>query len=148
MDLATVRIMLEPAIEARQIELYNIEFLTEHGRQILRLYIDKDDGVTLDDCEEITYIVQPILDANDPFPGSYVLEVSSPGIERKLIKDSHYMANIGKEVEVRLNKPLGKQKKFRGVLLGLEKEAILIDTGEKLRLPREHLAYCRLVFTF
>ena len=151
--------MLEPVVEARQMELYDIDYLTEHGRKILRLYIDKEGGISLDDCEVVSHAANSALDAKDPVPEAYVLEVSSPGIERKLVKDAHYMANIGRKVEVRLNKPLEdfKQKKFRGVLLGLDESAVVISgvadgvggldvLGEKLRLPREHLAYCRLVY--
>jgi len=145
-DITAIYALLEPVVEAQQVEFYDLELLIEYGRQILRLYIDKDGGITLDDCERITYAVQPVLDAQDPIPTAYVLEVSSPGIERKLVKDSHYAANIGNEVEIKLNKPVNKQKKFRGVLIGLEEEAILIDTGEELQLPREHLAYCRLIY--
>jgi len=151
--LIAAQALLQPVVEAQQVELYDLEYLTEHGRQVLRLYIEKEGGITLDDCERITRAVEPALDANDPIPGAYVLEVSSPGIERKLIKDSHYMKNIGNLVEVRLTKPVADQenrKKFRGVLTGLEKDTISISlepTGETLQLPREHLAYCRLVYT-
>ena len=151
--LTAARALLEPVVTAQQVELYDLEFLTEHGRKILRLYIEKEGGITLDDCERITHAVEPALDANDPIPGAYVLEVSSPGIERKLVKDIHYMNNIGKQVEVRLTKPVADQenrKKFRGVLTGLEKDTVVISAepaGEELKLPREHLAYCRLVYT-
>ena len=150
--LSAARVLLEPIVEAQQVELYDLEFLMEHGRKILRLYIEKEGGITLDDCERITHAVEPALDANDPIPDAYVLEVSSPGIERKLIKDSHYMKNIGKQVEVRLAKPVSdqeNQKKFRGILTGLEQDAIIISiepTGEELKLPRKNLVYCRLVY--
>ena len=146
------RALLEPVVEAQQLELYDLEFLTEYGRKILRLYIEKEGGVTLDDCERVNYAVEPVLDANDPIQEAYVLEVSSPGIERKLIKDSHYFNNIGKPVELRLNKPFNKQKKFQGILFALEDDSVIItrETEDKetesLRLPRENLAYCRLVY--
>ena len=147
--LAAAWPLLEPVVEARQMELYDVEFLTEHGRKILRLYIDKEGGVTLDDCEKITRAAGPALDARDPIPGAYVLEVSSPGIERKLVKEKHYADNLGSKVEVKLNKPVDNQKKFRGKLAALEKDSVVIidETGGELRLPREHLAYCRLVYT-
>ena len=152
MDLTPVYNLLEPIVEAHGIELYDIEYLTEYGRQVLRLYIDKENGISLDDCENITYAVQPALDAADPIAGPYILEVSSPGIERKLVKDKHYTANIGKQVEIRLNKPLngnhsfGNQKKFRGELLGLDEEAVIIKIDEELRIPRENLKFCRLIY--
>lgn len=156
------RTLLEPLVESQQMELYDIEFLTEYGRKILRLYIEKEGGITLNDCERVNNLIVPALDANDPISEAYVLEVSSPGIERKLVKDSHYLGNIGKLVEVRLNKPLEKRKKFRGILLALEDESIVLsnetsvkelveesvnETEEFIKLPREHLAYCRLVYT-
>ena len=155
MDLAVIYEMLEPIVESHDMELYDIETLTEYGRFILRIYIDKEEGagssggVTIDDCEKITYAVQPALDSCDQISGSYILEVSSPGIERKLVKDSHYAANIGNEVEVRLNKPFNMQKKFRGVLVGLSEEAVIINSDnsdENIQLPRESLAYCRLIY--
>ena len=160
-DLVAVKALIEPIVTAQQLELYDLEFLTEYGRKILRIYINKEgvpgfsSGVTLDDCEKVTRSLESVLDAHDPIPHAYVLEVSSPGIERKLIKDSHYQCHIGKSVEVKLNRPVfdaideKNRKKFRGVLVGLEGEVVVISssTGEKLRLPREHLAYCRLVCT-
>lgn len=155
--LAAVQQLLEPVIEAQHIELYDLELLTEYGRKILRLYIDKDGGITLNDCERITYAVEPVLDVHDPIPGAYVLEVSSPGIERKLIKDIHYIKHIGQLVEVKLDKPindLNNQKKIQGTLMSLEEDAVIISidalagdaTNIELRLPREHLIYCRLVY--
>lgn len=148
--LSAARALLEPAVEAQGMELYDIELLTEYGRTVLRLYIEKEGGVTLDDCERVNYAVEPVLDADDPIPGAYVLEVSSPGIERKLVKDAHYHDNVGKPVEVRLLKPFedSKRKKFRGVLVGLESEFVIISNEEngELKLPREHLAFCRIVY--
>ena len=145
LNLAPLHDILEPTIATLMIELYDIEYLTEHGRQILRIYIDKEGGISIDDCEKVNNAVIPVLDKHDPIPGSYILEVSSPGITRKLIKDSHFAANTGKMVEIKLKKPFDGQKKFTGVLLGAEKEAILIDVGEETKIPREHMAYCRLI---
>ena len=156
--LDVVQNLLEPVLEALHLELYDVEILTEHGRKILRLYIDQEGGITLDDCERVTYAVEPVLDQADPIPGAYVLEVSSPGIERKLIKDIHYIKHIGRLVEAKLNKPINNhtnQKKFQGTLMGLEEDTVIISidalaenaTESELRLPREHLLYCRLVYT-
>ena len=149
--ISTVYNLLEPILEARQIELYDLELLTEYGRKVLRVYIEKEGGVTLDDCERVTYAIQPVLDTHDPIPEPYILEVSSPGIERKLVKDSHFNLNIGRQVEVKLNKPAedyGSRKKFRGVLTGISGDAVLIaDNEQNIQLPREYLAYCRLVYT-
>ena len=154
-DLAALWALLEPVVEAQEVELYDLEFLTEYGRRVLRLYIEKDGGINLDDCEKVNYAVEPVLDAYDPIPDSYILEVSSPGIERKLIKDRHFEENLGKWVEVKLNKPVseyGNRKKFQGELMGFSEDYVQIDvpsnkadeSPQNLRLPREHMTYCRL----
>jgi len=149
-DLEAIKSQLEPVVESHNIELYDIEFLTEHGRKILRLYIEQEGGVSLDECELISRAVEASLDAHDPIPNAYVLEVSSPGIERKLVKDSHYQLNIGKAVAVKLKKPFGEnnQKNFRGVLVGLEDDVVVIslESEELLRLPKEHMIHCRLIY--
>ena len=154
-DLPAIRAALEPVVEAQGMELYDIEYLHEYGRWVLRLYIDKENGITLDDCELINNAVEPVLDALDPIQNPYVLEVSSPGIERKLVKDRHYLNNLGEYVEVKLKKPIkerGKQKKFRGTLINLEDDFLIISEGTNndeagLRLPRGQIAYCRLIWT-
>lgn len=141
--VTTVYNLLEPVLENHKMELYDVEFITEHGRQVLRIYIDKEGGVTLDDCEEITHAVNPVLDTHDPIPDAYVLEVSSPGVERKLVKDRHFTNHIGRQVDIRLDKPFNAQKKFRGLLAGIEDDYVLLDD---LKLPRENMIYCRLVY--
>jgi len=149
-DLEAVKSQLEPVVESHNIELYDIEFIVEHGRKVLRLYIEQDGGISLDECELISRAVEASLDANDPIPSAYVLEVSSPGIERKLVKDSHYQLNIGKPVAVKLKKPFGEnnQKNFRGVLVALEETAVVISTESEalLHLPRENMIHCRLIY--
>ena len=145
--------LVEPIIantvEAQGVELYNLEYLTEYGRKILRLYIDKEGGITLDDCERVSRAVEPVLDAHDPIPEAYVLEVSSPGIERKLVKDSHFASNIGKTVEVKLFKPLDtdRRKKFSGVLSEFNNGTVTVATSQgDFKLKRDDIAQCRLVF--
>ena len=148
-DLQAVKTQLEPVVDAQGMELYDIEFLVEHGRKVLRLYIEQEGGVSLNDCERVSRAVEASLDGHDPIPEAYVLEVSSPGIERKLVKDSHYQLNIGKDVAVKLKKPFGEnnQKNFRGVLVGLEADAIVLNLeSEELKLPRENLIHCRIIY--
>ena len=149
--IATVEALITPVVEGLGLELYDLDYLTEYGRKVLRLYIEKESGATLDDCEKVSYAVEPVLDANDPIPGAYVLEVSSPGIERKLVKDSHYARYSGQQVEVKLYRPLSderKQKVFRGILRGLEDDTVIIsDTPEEnLHFNRKDMIYCRLVY--
>jgi len=143
--------LLTNIIEAEGLELYDVEYLTEHGQKILRLYIDKEGGVNLNDCEAINNLVIPSLDADDPIPEAYILEVSSPGIERKLVKPTHYTKNIGTKVEVRLHAPLNeniRQKKLQGTLLNYKEDVVTIsyDKGEVLEIPTKNVKVCRLVY--
>ena len=143
--------LLTNIIEAEGLELYDVEYLTEHGQKILRLYIDKEGGVNLNDCEAINNLVIPSLDADDPIPEAYILEVSSPGIERKLVKPTHYTKNIGTKVEVRLHAPLNeniRQKKLQGTLLNYKEDVVTIsyDKGEVLEIPIKNVKVCRLVY--
>ena len=156
-DIPSIYNLLEPVVNSHNVELYDLEYLHEYGRQVLRVYIDKEGGITLDDCEKINYAVQPILDENDPIPTAYILEVSSPGIERKLIKNAHFEANMGKQVEVKTKKPVTRksatlveqknQKKFSGTLMSQSETTIVIaDTYGEIDLAKENMIYCRLVY--
>jgi len=141
--------MLEPVVTANGAELYDIAFLTEHGRSILRLYIETENGVTLDDCERISRIAEAVLDKDDPVPGSYILEVSSPGIERKLIKHEHYKQNIGKQVKIKLKKAVNEQRFFYGELVNLEAGTVFINEnqkGEDVSMGLADIEYCRIVY--
>lgn len=167
-DLSAIYAQLEPTVNANNMELYNLEMLTEYGNKILRVYIDNLDTtqpVTLDDCERINNAIMPVLDADDPIAGAYVLEVSSPGIERKLVKESHYQRYIGRLVELKLTKPIStkptqptqpteqaaepeKSKKFVGKLIGLDGGLITISTETaEIAIQRDIIAQCRLVYT-
>jgi len=154
--VATVKALIEPTVEAQGVELYDLEYITEYGRKVLRLYIDKiglnnsnspNNGIGLDDCERVSHAVEAVLDTNDPISEAYVLEVSSPGIERKLIKDSHYSRHIGELVEVKLYKPFDNRKKFQGILTGLKDGCVEISQDStELSFNRELIAYCRLIY--
>jgi ribosome maturation factor RimP len=147
---AAVGPMLEPVAEACGVELYDLEYIKEGSNWILRLYIDKPAGVDLNDCEQVSRAAEAVLDARDPIPSAYVLEVSSPGIERRLKKEAHYARYTGKRVEVRLFKPIDGRKKFRGLLRGLLDGAVVIadeDDEERERaFGRALVSVCRLVY--
>ncbi|MCL1999562.1 MAG: ribosome maturation factor RimP [Turicibacter sp.] len=145
-DLPAISAALAPAVENEGMELYDLEFLQEHGRAILRVYIDKPEGITLEDCERINYALAPALNEVDrQIPSDYILEVSSPGIERKLVKDTHYLANMGKLAEIRLNAPQYEgRKKFRGILSKLTADELIVDD---LCFARGNIKSCRLVYT-
>lgn len=128
---------LEPLLSTMGFELVGCEQLTA-GRQILfRIYIDAPRGVTADDCAEVSRQVGAMLDVEDPFPGRYTLEVSSPGIDRPLFERKHFERFIGSEVRVRLQMPINKRRQYKGTLLRVEGEAIYLslESGEEIMLP-------------
>jgi len=136
-----------PILEAMGIELYDIEYRRERSGFVLRLFIDKTDGVGLDDCENVSREVAGMLDDDDPIDVSYSLEVSSPGIERKLIKDLHYLRYTGEKVEVKLHKPVDGKKKYGGRLVCRENGCVKIDCGEGniMEFDVSNVSSCKLI---
>lgn len=143
----TVEPLVTPTVEAQGVELYDLEYLKEGADWILRLYIDKEGGVDLNDCERVSHAAEALLDQHDPISTAYILEVSSPGIERKLKKDLHFERYTGHEVEVRLFKPQDGSRKHRGTLAGLADGCIVItdENGTARHFSRETVSVCRLV---
>jgi len=141
--------LIEPLIQAQGMELYDLEYGKEGGGRVLRIFIDKPEGVDLNDCEKIHHIVEAALDETDPIDVAYTLSISSPGIERKLVKDVHYVRYTGERVAIKLFAPHEEQKgrrNFRGQLKGLQDGIVAIDIeGEEIRFTRDNIASCRLV---
>lgn len=139
--------MLAPVVQATGVELYDIELLREGGERILRLYIDKPEGIDLDDCERVSHATEAVLDEHDPISGAYSLEVSSPGIERKLTRDAHFTRFVGSKIQVKLFAPIEKRKNFTGTLIGYENNVITLHTEpeREMQFPRDAVAKCRLV---
>lgn len=101
-----VRQMAEPLAEQLGLMLWDVQFVKEGAQWILRLFIDKDEGVGIDDCVDMTHAINPVLDKEDPIPQEYMLEVSSPGLNRKLSRPEHFEAYLGAPVKVKLTRPL------------------------------------------
>ena len=138
--------LLEPVVEATGFELVHLELVTG-SQAVLRLYIDAPGGVEVDDCEQVSREVSALLDVEDPLPGSYHLEVSSPGLDRPLTKPAHFERFAGEEVRVWLREPLeGGRRKFKGVLRAHDQGCIrvAVDDGE-LELPLGDIEIVRLV---
>ncbi|HEX7079651.1 MAG TPA: ribosome maturation factor RimP [Gammaproteobacteria bacterium] len=143
--------LLEPAVEALGYELVDLD-LRLGRRSLLRVYIDRpagdDGGVTLGDCELVSGQIGALLDVEDPVPGSYDLEVSSPGADRRLRTPQHFERFVGHEVKVELNRARGGRKRLRGRLTKVEEGAIVVDVdGETWRLDATEIAEARLVPT-
>lgn len=141
---------LLPLLAQHQFELVDVEYVKEAGNWYLRAYIDKEGGITVDDCEMISRIFSDWLDKEDFIEDSYIMEVSSPGLGRPLKKDKDFARSLGEEVEIRLYKPRNKQKEFTGVLKAYDKETVTIELedGAEEVFTRTELALIRLAFDF
>ncbi len=142
--------LILPIIEQMKFELVDVEYVKEGGTWYLRAYIDKPGGITVDDCEAVSRLFSDLLDEEDFIEDSYVMEVSSPGLDRPLKKDRDLERSIGREVDVKLFRPLAGQKEMTGTLLAFTKDTLTIGFGEEDRIdiPRETIALVRLSFDF
>ena len=134
-----------PAVEAAGCTLWDVEYVKEAGVWFLRLYIDKEGGVSIDDCEAVSRPVSDLLDEADPIEGSYTFEVSSAGADRALKKPEHFEKFRGEEVEVKLYRPREGRKEFVGVLKGYESGDVTLDiSGAETRFTKQEIALVRL----
>jgi ribosome maturation factor RimP len=138
--------LLEPTIEQLGYELADLELRLAGRDSLVRVFIDKPEGVGLEDCETVSRQVSAVLDVEDPVPGHYVLEVSSPGLDRKLTKSAHYRRYVGDDIRVQLRFPIEGRRKFRGRLTAASEETIQIDVdGQLHELPIATIDTARLV---
>jgi len=113
---------------------------------VLRVYIDKDGGVTLDDCQKVSRQVSGVLDVEDPIHDRYALEVSSPGLDRPLFTREHFARYTGHSVQIRLDKPLDGRRNFKGIIQGMQDEAVLLEVdGTQFVLPLQAIEKAKLV---
>ena len=146
----TVRELLTPTADTMGYELWDVEFVREGARRILRITIDKPEGINIDDCEAFHRAIDPLLDEADPIDSAYYLEVSSPGVERDLKYDFHFAACEGEEVEVRLFAPDEKgRKSIKGTLVGLEEGNIVVRLADgNVKIARAAASKVKTVFDF
>jgi len=142
--------LISKTIEENQIELVEVEFVKEGQNWYLRIYIDKKYGVTIDDCEVISKACEAILDEKDIIEQAYILEVSSPGLDRPLKKESDFVKYAGEIVDIKLYKAVDKQKEFQGELKGLKENVVTIinEDREELSFERKDIASIRLAVLF
>jgi len=141
--------LLEPIAERIGVSIYDVEYVKEGSDWYLRAYIDKPEGVNINDCVEVNRAFSDVLDEEDFIEESYILEVSSPGLGRTLKKDRHLQYSIGEEVEIKTFKPIDKVKEFSGVLLSFDAESLTIDAEEGERtFKRSDIAIIRLALDF
>jgi ribosome maturation factor RimP len=139
--------MIRSAVGALDYELLGVEFLARpKAGHLLRLYIDKEGGVGLDDCEKVSHQVSGVLDVEEPIRGEYALEVSSPGLDRPLFELAHFERFVGQMARVKLTAPMNGRSNFRGEILAVEGDDVVLEVdGEAMKLPFARLASARLV---
>jgi len=144
--------LVKPVIESESMELINVECLRMKSSWLVRIYMDKEEGITLDDCSEISNQVGDLLDIHEVPPGSYILEVSSPGPNRPLARENDFIKYMGHEIKVKVKDKLDGKRNFRGKLVNFLEESgkkiIVIDVkGKMYHIPREIVVKANLEYS-
>ena len=142
--------MAQPIIDQFGFELVDVEYVKEAGNWYLRFYIDKEGGITVDDCEAVSRIFSDKLDELDFIEDAYIMEVSSPGLGRPLKKEKDYVRSMGKEVEIRTYRPINKEKEFVGILKAYDEDTVTLEMEDEteMQFKRSDIARIRLAFFF
>ncbi len=141
-----LRALLEPTVEAMGFELVHVELAGSGPGAVLRVYMDSPGGVTVDDCARVSEQLSAVLDVEDWIPGPYTLEVSSPGLDRPLVKREDFRRFAGRMVKVRLREPLAGQRNFTGCLVGMTDDCVVLEVGGgRLDLAFDGIERARLV---
>ena len=142
--------LITPILDCMKFELVDVEYVKEGGTWYLRAYIDKEGGITVNDCEAVAREMNEILDREDFVEDSYVFEVSSPGLGRPLKKEKDYIRSMGKEVEIRTYRAINREKEFYGILSAYDENTVTIKTedGTEMTFEKSDIALIRLAFDF
>ncbi|MFR4350803.1 MAG: ribosome maturation factor RimP [Roseburia sp.] len=142
--------LLTPILERMNFELVDVEYVREGGTWYLRAYIDKEGGITVNDCEAVAREMNEILDREDFVEDSYIFEVSSPGLGRPLKKEKDYIRSMGKEVEIRTYRAINREKEFYGILSAYDEKTVTIEPeeGGAVTFEKADIALIRLAFHF
>ena len=142
--------LITPILDRMNFELVDVEYVKEGGTWYLRAYIDKEGGITVNDCEAVAREMNEILDREDFVEESYVFEVSSPGLGRPLKKEKDYIRSMGKEVEIRTYRAINREKEFYGILSAYDENTVTIKTedGTEMTFEKSDIALIRLAFDF
>lgn len=145
MQREQLRELLAPVVAGVGYQLWELEYMPRSGGGLLRLYIDSANGISLDDCERVSRAVSETLDATDPIPGHYTLEVSSPGLDRVLRTREHFERFAGERVKLEMMQPIEGRKRFAGRLLGVGASDITLELESgRISLPIEDIHRARL----
>ena len=136
--------LVRPVADELNYEIYHIEYVKENGEYYLRIYIDKEGGISLTDCESLSRRVSDIMDEEDPISVAYFLEVSSPGLNRGLFTDDHYKKQIGKEVLIRFTKSLDGRKNVKGILKEVKENSVVVEADTLVEVPKDKIKSANL----
>ena len=136
----------EPIAKSLGYELWDVRFEKEGANWYLRIFIDKEDGISINDCVDMSHAIDKPLDEADPIEQSYCLEVCSPGLERDLKRDAHFEKSIGKKIMVKLIRPVDGQREFKGTLESYDNGnfELLVEDGTKLMINKKETSYVKL----
>ena len=142
--------LIIPIIERMNFELVDVEYVKEGGTWYLRAYIDKEGGITVNDCEAVAREMNEILDQEDFVEDSYVFEVSSPGLGRPLKKEKDYIRSMGRELEIRTYRAINREKEFYGILKAYDEKTVTIEMedGQTMTFEKADIALIRLALDF
>jgi len=141
-----LQLIVENAVESLGYELVGVEFLARDKSSLLRVYVDKEQGITLEDCEAVSHQLSGVMDVEDPIAGNYQLEISSPGLDRPIFKASDFQRFSGQQVKIKLARPLDGRKNFTGFLKGLQEDDVVIEMdGQDIHLSLASIDQARLI---
>jgi ribosome maturation factor RimP len=144
-----LELLLAPTVAAMGLGIWGIEYLGQGKRSVLRLYIDRNEGITIEDCERVSKQVSELLDVDGVLTSSYTLEVSSPGMDRLLFKPEQYAESIGEMVDVRLNYPFEGRRRVVGTLTGLANDSVVVQMEDvEYLIPLSNVQRARIVPRF
>ena len=141
-----VETLIMPILENLGYSLYDVQYVKEGKDYYLRVFIDKKEGISLEDCEKVNNAITDILDEKNYIKDQYFLEISSPGIERVLRKDKHFKDNIGNKVCINLFKPMEKEKQLIGTLENFDENNVYINCGNTIQIDRKNISLIKTVF--
>lgn len=139
--------LIKDTVESCGVELWDVRFLKEGASWYLRVYIDSENGISIDNCTDVSHAIDPIIDEADPIDKSYYLEVCSPGIEREITRDEHYTKLIGKKIKIKLYKAIDSVKEFSGVLTSFDGEEVILNTEKgEMKFSKKDISKANVLF--
>ena len=139
--------LIDTTIQVLGLDLWGVELLQQGKYSLLRIYIEREEGVTIEDCEKVSRQVSALLDVEDPIAGEYTLEVSSPGMDRPLFSIEHYLKYVGSEVDLKLRRPINGRRKFKGQIIKISGDIVgLLVEGSEYSLEFSDIEKASIVF--